>query len=514
MPHQSAARNLIGRAKAYELGVLPSDFDAKTRTLTVQYAGSDPAIRQQLHVHTGSRWKIEIQAATPAAVQQGLRDLFGPQKEAASVPETIETWNEIAQRSADLNAQNIRLKPTLAGGTVVLEVEGQMLLDRELDRDRFEELISYIAIRSFSDFNRQIGQRGEIDNDVDGRDLHFRVSSYPTFLKQDTGRVYLMLRTLRSIDTLPPIDLDPDQRDLILNEIRRDGACVVLGAPPGVGKTTLAHWVIDQLDLANTAAYSIEDPPEIVNPRLVQSEIKPQVGWGYLEALTEVLRQQPKFVFLGEMLDTAIAERAMGAAPAGIPLMTTAQATHALAIIARLRALRLDPLTITQALTMMVSQRLVHILCGDCRQAAQPSEGLRKMAQRQSIEVAGAEVYERGLGCESCLHRGTIGQTGIFEIVPITADIKIAILANDDPAMAKTARTEGFVTLAERALRLIMDGKVDQRVLEQLPRTDVDALKITNEPFNALLEESVRSARTRGQERRRHNTALRIVEPQ
>jgi type II secretory ATPase GspE/PulE/Tfp pilus assembly ATPase PilB-like protein len=412
MPQQSAAKNLIGRTKAYELGVLPIDFDPKTRTLSVQYAGSDPGIRRMLHVHTGSRWKIDVQPATSAAVEQGLRDLFGAPKERASQPETIETWNEIAQRSADLNAQNVRFKPTITGGAVHLQVDGQMLLDRALDFDRFEELVSYIAIRAFSNFNRQVGQRGEIDSDIDGRDLHFRVSSYPRFMQSRRGRVYLMLRTLRSIDTLPPIDLDPDQRDVLLNEIRREGACVILGALPGVGKTTLAAWLIDQLDLENVNAYSIEDPPEIVNPRVVQTKINPATGWGYLEALTEVLRQEPNFVYLGEMLDYTIAERAMGAAPAGIPLMTTVQAATALSIVSRLRALRLDPLTITQALTMMVSQRLVDVLCESCKRDVAPSESVRKMALRQGIEVAGAELYERATAATPASTKARSGGLG------------------------------------------------------------------------------------------------------
>jgi hypothetical protein len=91
--------------------------------------------------------------------------------------------------------------------------------------------------------------------------------------------------------------------------------------------------------------------------------------------------------------------------------------------------------------------------------------------------------------------------------------LKQAIHANDDTALGRVARNEGYVTMAERALRLIMDGKVDQRVLDRLPRTDVDAIKITNDAFNAMLEESVNAARAHGKGSRRNTTALHVVEP-
>jgi type II secretory ATPase GspE/PulE/Tfp pilus assembly ATPase PilB-like protein len=230
---------------------------------------------------------------------------------------------------------------------------------------------------------------------------------------------------------------------------------------------------LDELNI-----YGIEDPPEIYQPRITQTAIKPDQDWTVEEALVEILRQQPHFAFVGEILDPRLAQLFMAANRKSVPIGSTIHAEDALVIVPALRNLDVPSSVIASGMTALASQRLVQHLCTRCRVAVKASTTLVGHLDRMGIsDAAEFRVYERGRGCDWCTN-GVVGRSAIFEIVTVTPEMREAIIAGDDRALVVAARKNGYVTMLEHALPRIVRGEIAQSALRDFPNSPAHSLAL------------------------------------
>jgi general secretion pathway protein E len=481
---QRLASELIGYRRASELGVYPIEY--QNGVVRVGYAGTDPQIRRHLRLWT--KKNVIVEDMTAVNVADGILRVFGAPKTLQTESAVEEIWRETISRASDLGAANILLEFTTDDqgkeiGRIRLDVDGEISVERHLDRMLYERLVNSVVQRSIHGeaINPQIGQRGKLAVNVDGREVNLRVSTYPVFHPSYDGLAKIVMRVLRRYELLPDLaslGLFPEQIDFLRNAISNPRCTILVGAPPAAGKSTTFYALLGLLDLAAKNIYAVEDPPEIYHPKITQTPIARGRGWDYNEALTELLRQAPDFVVVGEIIDAGVADLSMSANVRGVPLGSTIHADDALAIITALRNLGVTALTIAGGITALVSQRLASKICPSCRISAVPTSRAKHHLQRIGLDTDNLMLFQRGPGCDDCLDRGVIGRIGVFETVGVTRKMRQCIRQQDDDGLLVAARENGYLTMLEQALPLILDGTLGQESLERFPESDAHELAI------------------------------------
>jgi type IV pilus assembly protein PilB len=485
-PVQRIAGNLVGRSRSESHGVLPLSF--ANDVLRVGYAGADDrALRRKLR--QWARCDVQFVPMSSHDISDGLLTLFGPRADLGTKSETDQIYDELLHRIGDVRASNAFLEFAMLpsgeeAGRIRLDVEGEITVERELSLETYQRLVMSITTQAIQGeaLNPQVGQRGKLTVQIDGRELNLRVSTYPIFHPKIAGLQKIVLRYLQQSQFLPELGklgMTPEQVRVVSNALANPKCTIIVGAPPGQGKSTTFYSMMGLFDLATRNVYAIEDPPEIFYPGITQTPIAPARNWTYEAALTELLRQSPDFVFVGEMLNRDIADLAMSANVRGVPLGTTMHADDALAIVVALRNLGVNPLTIAGGLSVLISQRLVPVLCDFCKVLAKATERLEHHLNRLGWAGHEPTVYTRGPGCDECLDRGVIGRKAIFEIIPITREMRELVRQSQDDALLRLARQEGYVTMLERGVIEVLRGTIGVEALAFLPESDAHELAIS-----------------------------------
>jgi len=299
--------------------------------------------------------------------------------------------------------------------------------------------------------NKQIPQDGRIRLTINSRAIDLRVSTLPTLSGEKV--------VLRILDggmarlNIEQLGCTPEQQALLLDAIHRPQGMVLVTGPTGSGKTVTLYAALDRLNDATRNISTVEDPVEIRLSGINQVAHNPRRGMDFTTALRAFLRQDPDVIMVGEIRDSATAEIAVKAAQTGHMVLSTLHTNDAPQTIARLLHMGIAPYNLTSSVTLVVAQRLLRMLCVACKRAAPLSQ-----AQARAIGgEAGLSVFEP-VGCEAC-HGGYRGRTGIYQIMPMTADIADIVLANGHSAqIAEAAAHAGVRTLRESALLKVREG--------------------------------------------------------
>lgn len=473
------AADLLGARFCRENGISPNGFDGTTIDVGVPRNPTQfEELGRTISVLTG--YPIRFVEQPPEELRAQIEAAFGPPRSLGEQRTDIEhLWDQILHLALDHRASNILIEYFRApdgkdAGRVRLDAHGDLDTVLDLDFPLFDRLTAWLLTHSLEGetVSPLVGQRGRLSEHVDGRELNLRLSSFPIYHPSRTGLIKIALRVLRRNEYLPPLDrlgATPDNVRFFEEQMRNPQCTLLIGAAPGQGKSTTFYSLFRSLPMANMNIYSIEDPPEIFFPDITQTPIRRAHGWTYSEALTELLRQTPRFVFVGEILDRAIADIVMTANRRGVAIGSTIHADDALSIIPALRNLNVSPLTISSGLTGLASQRLVQILCPSCRIKAVPQASVLRYLHRLGIGTNKITLYERGPGCERCLQRGILRRVAVIETLTLTSEMLSAVARSDDRDFVTIARGAGYVTMLEEALLLALRGEIAQSALSTFP---------------------------------------------
>ena len=246
---------------------------------------------------------------------------------------------------------------------------------------------------------------------------------------------------------------------------------VLVTGPTGSGKSTTLYSTLKQIASPETNIITVEDPVEMVYEEFNQIAVQPQIDVTFSTILRNILRQDPDIIMIGEIRDLETATHAVQAALTGHLVFSTLHTNDAVSTVIRLGDLGLEPFLIASTMLGALAQRLVRRICPHC---AEPytvdAAGLRKLG----FPANGRETVEltRGKGCLHCRNTGYLGRLGIFEIFPMSEQMKnlISTKANDSE-LRQTAIREGMTTLREDAWRKVQAGLT----------TVEEALRVTGE---------------------------------
>jgi general secretion pathway protein E/type IV pilus assembly protein PilB len=354
-------------------------------------------------------------------------------------------------------ASDIHLEPMERRFRVRYRVDG-VLQEMESPPKRLQAaILQRVKIMSGMKISeKRVPQDGRIKITVSGRDLDLRVSSVPT--NHGEGIVMRILDKQNLVLGLPQLGfLFDDQQRFERLIALPDGVLLVTG-PTGSGKTTTLYACLGQINLPDRKIITVEDPVEYQMSGINQVQVNRDVNLDFSAALRSILRQAPNIVMIGEIRDEETADIAMEAALTGHLVFSTLHTNDAPSAITRLLDIGVKPFLVASAVRACMAQRLVRVICPNCKEPSLATEREKKMLGPAAKELAGAALV-RGRGCPNCSITGYKGRKGIFEMFLIDDTIQRMIFDRLPANQLRVrAREMGMRTLREDGLLKVVSG--------------------------------------------------------
>jgi type IV pilus assembly protein PilB len=204
---------------------------------------------------------------------------------------------------------------------------------------------------------------------------------------------------------------------------------------------------------------TLEDPVEYNLPRVNQVQVRDEIGLTFASALRSFLRHDPDVILVGEMRDLETAQIANRAALTGHLVLTTLHTNDAASTVARLLDMGIPPFLLSSSLRLIVAQRLIRKVCEECKEPHDIDEASFAPYMPTLRGGDGPVTVFKGRGCGACNQTGLKGRIAIYEVMPVTKELKELIARGADPAeICKVARDQGMRTLREAGLSKVLDG--------------------------------------------------------
>jgi general secretion pathway protein E len=206
--------------------------------------------------------------------------------------------------------------------------------------------------------------------------------------------------------------------------IKRPNGIILVTGPTGSGKTTTLYAALSRLNQVDSNIMTVEDPIEYYIDGIGQTQVNTKVGMTFARGLRAILRQDPDVVMIGEIRDRETAEIAVQASLTGHLVFSTLHTNTAIGAVTRLRDMGVEPFLLSSTLTGILAQRLVRLLCRDCRE---PYEATSAECLEMAINPETPPTLYRAVGCPKCLDQGYAGRTGVYELIEVIGDLPAMI---------------------------------------------------------------------------------------
>ncbi len=288
------------------------------------------------------------------------------------------------------------------------------------------------------------------------RAIDFRVSTLPTLFGEK-----IVMRILDSSSAKLSIDAlgyEPDQRQALIEAVKRPFGMVLVTGPTGSGKTVSLYSCLNILNEPGRNIATAEDPAEINLPGVNQVNVNDKAGLTFAAALRSFLRQDPDVIMVGEIRDLETADIAIKAAQTGHMVMSTLHTNDAPSTLIRLLNMGVAPFNIASSINLITAQRLARRLCSCKQPQVLDEEALLRAGFRES-DLDGTWSPMHAVGCDRCNGSGYKGRVGIYQVMPVSEEIQRLILTGGNVLdIAEQAAREGVRDLRRSGLIKVMQG--------------------------------------------------------
>jgi len=303
---------------------------------------------------------------------------------------------------------------------------------------------------------KRLPQDNRFDVKIGNQEIDVRVSTIPTSFGE---RVVLrLLNKSGALLSLPDIGLSSDKLILLEDLVRSPNGIILVTGPTGSGKTTTLYAILSSINTLDINIITIEDPVEYQIKGISQIQVNPKINLSFAMGLRSIVRQDPDVILVGEIRDQETAEIAVQSALTGHLVFSTLHTNDSASAITRLVDIGVEPFLISSSTLAVVAQRLIRVLCKDCKQPYTPDETTSKSIGIVQDQIKEAFFY-KAEGCENCFHTGYKGRTGIFEIMRMEPSLKSLILQTYDSNLIKNeALSQNMITLRQDGVKKILKG--------------------------------------------------------
>jgi general secretion pathway protein E len=302
-----------------------------------------------------------------------------------------------------------------------------------------------------------------------GDEIEMRISTLPTaFGEKMVMRIFDPDNAVKDLDALGFSAHDAQRWEAL---VKRPHGIILVTGPTGSGKTTTLYSTLKRVATEEVNVSTVEDPIEMIEPAFNQTQVQPQLDFGFPQGLRALMRQDPDIIMVGEIRDRETAEMAVQAALTGHLVFSTLHTNDAPSAVTRLMELGIPSYLINATLLGVLAQRLVRILCKQCRvlDGDATREALGEMVKPWQIN-GGYKPY-KPVGCVDCRMTGFMGRMGLYELLVVTEGFKNKVSA--DPgidALRRQAVADGMRPLRlAGALRVAEGLTVTEEVLTSTP---------------------------------------------
>jgi type IV pilus assembly protein PilB len=474
-PMQEAI-DTIPESMARRLEVVPLSIDEKANKLTI--AISDPfniLALDEIRIITGM--DLDIMIATLSDIKRAIESFYSvkssidralieveeeesaefdlSREEAVSIDDApvVKLVNSILGQAVESGASDVHVEPFENETRVRYRIDGVLFDMLTFPKHLHPPVSSRIKIMSGMDIaEKRHPQDGRILLRVSGRRIDIRVSSLPAIYGEKL--VLRLLDQATAMVGLKKLGLDPEEKVVLDKIIGVPYGILLVTGPTGSGKSTTLYSIIQSLNSPNVNITTIEDPVEYTIAGVNQVQINEKAGLTFDSVLRSILRQDPDIILVGEMRDTETAQLAVRAALTGHLVLSTLHTNDAPSSIIRMVDMEIPPFLVSSSVVAVMAQRLVRKLCPRCKVSYELPQDVA-----ESLGLDGFTTVYKPVGCDECRGTGYRGRTAIFEIMPMTEEIRRAVMtgATSDDLRAMAIR-QGMRTLRVSGAKKVKDG--------------------------------------------------------
>ena len=489
---------------------IPEDFARENRVLaissndsTIVVAMEDPEDVVTIDsIKRLTNLNPDILVSGPELLEKSLDKVYGDIQKTAEVTETIESitvisGNEGALEEVDLSpdkvsdedapivklvnlifqesikerATDIHIEPMEKQVYVRIRIDGVLHTIMTPPITSLSGLVTRIKILSNLNIaEKRLPQDGRFSIKSPGKDIDVRVSVLPTVYGE---KVVMRLLDKTGFDfNLTTLGFPKENLGTYKKVINQPYGMVVVSGPTGSGKSTSLYAALKEIKSEGTNITTVEDPVEYQLDGVNQVQVFEDIGLTFGSTLRSILRQDPDILLIGEIRDGETADIAVKFSLIGHLVFTTVHANDAPGTITRLLDIGIAPFLVGSCLNLVMAQRLVRRICTNCKEEYQSTPQELVLVGLDPDRIKGSLYH--GKGCTECRNTGYIGRLAIFEMIPMTRELRKLVYdnANEDD-IRQAAIDNGMITLREAGLARVLDGTTS---VEEVLRSTVEEL--------------------------------------
>ena len=375
------------------------------------------------------------------------------------------------QYAFDQRASDIHLEPRREQGVIRFRIDGVLHPVYQMPMGVLNAMCARIKLLGRMDvIERRRPQDGRIKTrNPRGDEIEMRISTLPTaFGEKMVMRIFDPDNAVKDLDALGFSQHDATRWESL---VKRPHGIILVTGPTGSGKTTTLYSTLKRVATEEVNVSTVEDPIEMIEPSFNQTQVQPQLDFGFPQGLRALMRQDPDIIMVGEIRDLETAEMAVQAALTGHLVFSTLHTNDAPAAVTRLLELGIPSYLINATLLGVLAQRLVRTLCAKCkvRDEETTREKLGEIVKPWQIN-GGYKPY-KAVGCVDCRMTGFMGRMGLYELLEVTDAFKARV--TKEPvieALRNQALSDGMRPLRlAGALRVAEGLTVVEEVLLSTP---------------------------------------------
>ncbi|NCT40748.1 MAG: type II/IV secretion system protein, partial [Alphaproteobacteria bacterium] len=374
--------------------------------------------------------------------------------------------NALVFEAVKLGASDLHFEPEENFVRLRYRKDGTLFTAQIIHKEHWSGISQRIKIMSKMNIaNKLIPQDGRFGMSVNGREADFRVSSLPTVHGENI--VLRVLDQSSSIMAMEKLGFSEHNVKLInASQAKPEGIIIVTG-PTGSGKTTSLYSMLNEINTVDVNIQTLEDPVEYSLPMIRQTHVKEGV-LEFADGIKALLRQDPDIIFIGEIRDAETAGMALKAAMTGHQVYTTLHTNDSFGAIPRLFDLGLKPGMVAGAIVSIFAQRLVRVLCKDCKQSYKPDEDECKILGVDPAKPPRIHKAKEG-GCGMCEGTGYKGRSAVVEILMFDEELDELLARGESKADIKAlAVKKGFKSMKDDGIIKVLEGKTSLEALAKV----------------------------------------------
>ncbi|MBU0503529.1 MAG: GspE/PulE family protein [Candidatus Omnitrophota bacterium] len=370
-------------------------------------------------------------------------------------PPIIRLVNLIIFQALKDRASDIHIEPEEKNIQVRFRIDGILHNVLTFSLEMLMPIVCRIKVISkLNIVESRLPQDGHFSMSIGERNIDLRVSTFPiTFGEKVVMRVLDRSTTLLSLDKL---GFSPEVLEKFEVMIQKPYGIILVTGPTGSGKSSTLYASLGSIKSQDRNIVTLEDPREYIFEGINQAEVNPAIGFTFANGLRSILRQDPDIILVGEVRDAETAEISIRAALTGHLVLTSLHTNDASGAVTRLINMGIEPFLIASSLIGVLAQRLVRVICPNCKEEYAASEEVYKrlgLSKDKSIHLY------RGKGCVQCRNSGYKGRIGIFEAMVLDDNLRELIISNKPAsAIKEAAKTAGMSLLEDDGFDKVLKG--------------------------------------------------------